>query len=112
MSTAIDPSALLQTATAAFMGQLGPAQSKIKNVGLAEMRKLAQTIAAIQAGILTGEITPDTGKAMLEAQKNTAASIVALVAELELAAVQAAINAAMAAIKDTVNTALNFPLIA
>lgn len=107
----IDTSDILRTATAAFMGQLGPAQDKIKNVGLGEMRKLAQTIAAIQAGVLTGEITPDTGKAMLEAQKATAASIVALTAELELAAVQAAINAAMAAIKDTVNQALGFGLI-
>lgn len=112
MTTAIDTSDILRTATAAFMGQLGPAQDKIKNVGLAEMRKLAQTISSIQAGILTGEITPATGAAMLEAQKNTAAAIIALTAELELAAVQAAINAAMAAVKDAVNSALNFPLIA
>lgn len=108
----IDPSAIARDASAAFFGALGPAQSSIKNVRLAEMRKLAQTIAAIQAGVLTGEITPDTGKAMLQTQAGTAASIVALGAELELVAVQNAINAALAAVKDSVNAALQFPLIA
>ena len=96
---------------AAMRGVFDDQWPKVKEYAEGEGRKLAETFVQIQAMRVTHEITESEASVLLEMQKNTARVIMLAVKGMGLVAVEMAINAALAAVKDIVNTALGFVLI-
>jgi hypothetical protein len=108
---AIDPEALLNqmvtAAAAAFKGKW----PDVKDYATSELNKIAQDIAFIEAQRLTGAMTEEQAKLQLHLQTN-ASKIVLLAAHgMTILAVEAAINAALSVVKDTVNKALGFVIL-
>ena len=76
-----------------------------------EFKKIGETILFIEKQRLMGKMSKEQAPIHLEMQKNASMAVLLAIEGLGLLAVEAAINAALQVIKDTVNTALNFPLI-
>lgn len=84
----------------------------LRDTAKAEFAKLLQTTVFIETNVLSGALSQDNAHAMLDAQKNTAKMILWTIEEITLTMVQDAINAALAKIKDFINDAVRFTLIA
>lgn len=77
-----------------------------------EFTKVAQTIVAIGEQLAAGQIDQQEAGLLLDMQRNASRNVLLTLRGLALLAVEAAINAALAVVKATVNTALGFALIA
>ncbi|MEO2279746.1 hypothetical protein [Pseudoalteromonas pernae] len=95
----------------AMQGVLSEKWPKIREYGEAEAHKLAQSLSKIQTLIIAGEIDEEEAMLHLAIQRNASQSVLLTLAGLSALAVEQALNAAFDAIKDTVNTALGFPLL-
>jgi hypothetical protein len=84
----------------------------IRDYAEAEFEKLARTFAQIGLLRLRNRITEGEASVLFEMQKNTARAVMLTLEGMSLLLVEGAINAALALVKDTVNTALGFSLIA
>ncbi|MFQ2511071.1 hypothetical protein ACK31D_04120 [Aeromonas caviae] len=84
---------------------------EIKAYGEAEGKKLAQTLIMIEALKVSGEINEEQAALHLEIQKNATRMVLLTFKGLGLLAVEAAINAALDVVKDSVNQAIGFSLI-
>lgn len=76
-----------------------------------ESIKMAQTLAHIADLKAGGKIDESQAKALLDMQKQAMQAVLLTVEGIGLVAAQAAINAALLAIKDTVNKVLGFGLL-
>jgi hypothetical protein len=83
----------------------------IKDFAEAEFEKLARTFAQIESLKLSGQISEAEASVLFEMQKNTARAVMLALEGMSLLLVEAAINAALAAVKDIINTALGFALL-
>lgn len=83
----------------------------IKDYAEAELEKLARTLVEIKKLKITNQIDEGEASILLEMQKNTARAVILALEGMSLLLVEAAINAALEAIKDLVNDALGFILI-
>jgi hypothetical protein len=108
----IDVSALGKSIAEAVLGVLQKQAPDIRDYAEAEGVKLAQTIAQIEARYAMGKITEEHARLLLEMQKNAARTVLLTIEGLGLLAVEAAINAGLDVIKQTVNKAVGFALIA
>ena len=108
---ALDVAALAQAMIGAARGKLKKHWPTIKEYAEAEARKTAETLAMIERLRLTGDISPKEAKLLLEMQRNSAKSVLLTVQGLGLLAAEAAINAAVGAVRTTVNSAVGFELI-
>ncbi len=95
----------------AFKGELSNRWPEVKDYAKAESKKLAENFIMIEKLKLSGEITEEQAKLHHEIQRNASRSVLLTVEGLGLIAVEQAINAAMAVLKDTVNGALKFSLL-
>ncbi len=95
----------------AAKGVFGKKWPGIKDYAEAEFEKLARTLAQIETLKLSGKISDAEASVLLEMQKNTARAVMLALEGMSLLLVEAAINAALAVIKDTINTALGFALL-
>ena len=95
----------------AFKAPLLAKWPEIRIYGETEMKKLAQTLVMIEQLKVSGEINAAQAKLHMQIQKNAARAVMLTIEGLGILAVEAAINAAMGAIKDTVNKAIGFVLI-
>lgn len=95
----------------AFKAPLIAKWPEIRIYGEAEMKKLAQTLVMIEQLKISGEITAEQARLHLQIQKNAVRAVMLTIEGLGLLALEAAINAALAVVKSTVNTALGFVLI-
>jgi hypothetical protein len=84
---------------------------QIKDFAGAEARKLATSLAQIMKLRATGQISEAECAVLLEMQKNTARSVLLALQGMGLLLVEQAINAALAAVRDVVNTAIGFPFL-
>ena len=75
-------------------------------------KKIAGDIAFIEAQRVAGAMTAEQAKLHLDVQKNAARTVLLTLEGIGLLAAEAAINAALGAVKKTVNAALGFALIA
>ena len=83
----------------------------VKDYAQSELNKIAQDIAFIEVQVLAGKMSPAQAKLQLHLQTN-ASKIVLLAAQgMTILAVEAAINAALSVVKDTVNKALGFVIL-
>ena len=108
---ALNVSSLAKTMTEAAKGKLQEHWPEVKEFATSEAKKTAETLRMIERLALTGEINVKQAKALLQMQKNSALAVLLTVEGLGLLTVEAAINAALSAVKDTVNTAVGFVLL-
>jgi hypothetical protein len=83
----------------------------IKDYAEAEFEKLARILAQIESLRLTNQISEAEASVLFEMQKNTARAVMLTLEGMSLLLVEGAINAALAAVKDSVNGALGFALL-
>lgn len=108
---ALNVSSLAKSMTEAAKGKLKDHWPEVKEFARAEARKTAETLSMIERLTLLGEMNLKQAKALLQMQKNSALAVLLTVEGLGLLTVEAAINAALGSVKDTVNTALGFALL-
>jgi hypothetical protein len=95
----------------AFKGQLTKKWPEVKDYAETEANNLAETLVNIEKLKLKGEITDEQAKLQLQIQKNASRTVFLAIKGLETIAVEQAINAALGVLKESINTALKFPLI-
>jgi hypothetical protein len=108
---ALNVSSLAKAMVEAAKGKLKEQWPEVKEFARAEAKKTAETLAMIERLTLAGQINLRQAKALLSMQKNSALAVLLTVEGLGLLTVESAINAALASVRDTVNTALGFVLI-
>ncbi|MBX9902355.1 MAG: hypothetical protein K2Y28_16385 [Burkholderiaceae bacterium] len=95
----------------AFKGALTEKWPDIKDYAEAEAKKMAQTLVMIETLKLSGKINNEQANLHVEIQKNATRIVLLTLEGLGVLAVEAAINAALGVVKDTVNSALGFALL-
>jgi hypothetical protein len=95
----------------AFVGSLKAAVPNIKDYAEGEAKKMAQSLAMIEKLVVAGTIDEEEAKLHLEIQKNASRTVLLTIEGLGALAVEAAINAALDVVKNTVNAALKFTLL-
>ncbi|UCC71430.1 MAG: hypothetical protein JSV86_13670 [Gemmatimonadota bacterium] len=84
---------------------------EIKDYAKAEFKKIAESMAMIARLRAAGKLTQKKARLHLEIQKNASRMVLLTVEGLGIIAVERAINAALGAVRDTVNTAVGFRLV-
>lgn len=83
----------------------------IKDYAEAEARKMAQTLVMIESLKISGKINEEQAALHLEIQRNATRMVLLTLEGLGILAVEAAINAALSVVKESVNTAVGFALL-
>ena len=107
----INVSQLTKQIRDAAKGELIDKWPEVKDYASTEAKKIAETIKMIAAMTATGRMSKKAAKIHLRIQKNAATTVLLTVEGLSLIAVENTVNAAIRAIKDTVNTGVGFKLI-
>ena len=87
----------------------GSIWQEMENYAIPELKKIAVQIEAIAEHI--GDYTPEGAKALLDMQAKAAIGVIVAMTTLTMLAVQDAINAILAAVRDFVNGAVHLPLL-
>lgn len=95
----------------AASASLGEDWSGIKDFAEPEFKRLAQSLVDIGELIAAKKVTKRQGQALLNIHKNTTQIVLLTAKGLGVVAVENAINAALRAVRNTVNTALGFKLL-
>lgn len=104
-------SSLVKDMLAAAKGEVAEKWPDVKIYAAAEARKLAQTLVMIQQLRVAGQITQKQAEILLDMQKQTSRVVLLTIEGLSLLAAEAAVNAAVKAIRDTVNDAVGWRLV-
>ncbi len=108
---AINTDALLKNMLAAASAAFRAKWPGVKDYVESELKKIAADIEFIGKQTLAGKMTEKQAKLHLQLQINASKTVLLAAKGMTLLAVESAINAALGAIKDTVNTALGFVLL-
>ena len=108
---AIDIDALAKTMFQAAWTVLKEKAPEVEGYAQGEFKKIAQTIATIEAARVRGQITPQQAALLLDMQKSATRSVLLCAAGIELLAAEAALNAALDAGRTAINSALGFTLV-
>ncbi len=95
----------------AAKASLGRDWSKARAFAEPELDRLARSLVSIGQLTVDGTITQEEAAALLDIHKNTTRMVILTVEGLGLLAVENAINAALASVKDTLNAALGVALL-
>ena len=109
---ALDLRALWNEMIAAAAKTLGVKWNDARAYAEPEMKKIATTIASIEASLLAGDINQQQATLLLDMQKNASRSVLLAVEVIGLVTAEKVINDALALVRDTVNSAVGFVLIA
>jgi len=82
-----------------------------KDYAQSEFKKIAESIVFIESQRALGKMTPERARLHLDIQKNASRTVLLALEGLGIVTAEAMINAALAVIKDTVNSALKFALL-
>ena len=93
----------------AGQGLAGDVWQQMKSFAVPELKKIAVQIVAI--GEHLEDYTQEGARALLDMQMKAAAGVIVAMTTLTLLAVQEALNAIIAAVKQLVNSTLGFALI-
>ncbi len=107
----IDVSELVPKMLNAAKSVLGEKWPDAKDYAETELKKIGEAILFIESQQLLGKMSNEKAKIHLDIQKNAANAILLALEGLGILAVEEAINDALDAIKDIVNSALGFELI-
>ena len=105
---ALDTQALTSTMASAFQGVLQGSWANIQTTVIPELQSMARAIVQIE----TGGFSPGAAKMLLDEQRESLEDALIATLDIEETLAQNAINAALQAIAQTVNAAVNFPLLA
>jgi hypothetical protein len=108
---AIEVDRLLKQMLQAAAGVLEEDWPDIKDHAETELRGIAEGIALIERLRLQGKISQKQAKLLIKMKRNTAQIVLLTIEGMGLIMVERALNAAMKAVKDTVNGALRFKLL-
>jgi hypothetical protein len=108
---ALDVTALASAMASAAQSSFKKKWPQVKEYAQAEARKTAETLAMIERLTLAGDISPEEARIHLRMQKNSSMAVMLAIQGLGILAVEDAINAALGAVRKTVNTALGFALL-
>jgi len=108
---ALSGSQLGKDIVAAFKGVFTKKWPDIKEYGEAEAKKMAQALIMIEALVASGKINEEQAALHLEIQKNASRAVLLTIEGLGVLAAEAALSAALNAVKESVNTALGFVLL-
>lgn len=108
---ALSASGLAKQMLAAAKDEVAEKWPDVKLYADAEARKLAQTLVMIEKLKVSGKITKKQADILLDMQKQTSRVVLLTIEGLSLLAAEAAINAAIKSIRDTVNDAIGWKLI-
>jgi hypothetical protein len=108
---AIDVQALANTMFQAAWKVLKERAPEVETYAEGEFKKIAQTIATIEAARLRGQITPAQASLLFDMQKSATRSVLLCSAGMELLTAEAAVNAAIAATRPLINGAIGFALV-
>lgn len=108
---ALDISRLGADMLGAMRGVLERGWPEIEDYADAESRKLAQALAMIERLAERGRISEAQARLHLAMQKNAAMMVLLTMEGMGALMVERAIDAALATVRDTVNTALRFTLL-
>jgi len=95
----------------AAKGVLSEKWPEIQDYAETETKKLAESLVMIEKLKLAGRINEEQAKLHFDIQKNAARTVLLTVEGLGILAVEQALNAASAVVKDAVNTAVGFHLL-
>lgn len=107
----INLSELLTNMLNAAKGSLEDKWPEAKGYAESEFKKIGESILFIQKEAAAGRMSQEKAKLHMDIQKNSTKMVLLTLDGLGILAVEAAINAALAVIKDTVNPALRFALL-
>ncbi|MBK8164552.1 MAG: hypothetical protein IPK64_01165 [bacterium] len=102
---------ILKPMMAAAKASLAQDWGKAEDYAKPEMKRLAESLAAIAKLVATKKVNQRQAKALLRIHGNTTQSVLLTIDGLGVIAVEDAINAALGAARDTVNTAVGFKLV-
>jgi len=108
---ALNVKSLAAAMLGAAQGKLQEHWPEVREYAETETRKTADTLASIERLLLAGQINSKQAKALLRMQRNSAQSVLLTIEGLGLLTVESAINAALGAVRDTVNGAVGFALL-
>lgn len=103
--------ALASSILGAMKGVFDDKWPDIKDYAEGESKKLAHTLVQITTLRLSGQISEGEGSILLEMQKNAIRAVLLALQGMGLILVEMAINAALNAVRDVVNTAIGFALL-
>ncbi len=95
----------------AFKGELSDKWPEVKDYAETEAKKFAENFVMIERLKLTSEITEEQAKLHHGIQRNASRTVLLAIEGLGILAVEQAINAAMAVLRETGNGALDFALL-
>jgi hypothetical protein len=95
----------------AVKASLGKDYSKAKDFARPEVQRLARSVVEIAKLVAAGKVTKQQAKSLVAIHKNTTRVVFLTIEGLGIIAVENALNAAIGAIRDTVNGAVKFALI-
>ena len=107
----IDLSKLLSDMLNAAKGSLGNKWPIAKDYAESEFKKMGEQIISIEKMKLTGDISDEEAKILFSMQASASKAVLLTIEGMGLLAVEAAINAVLKVIKDTVNTAIGVAII-
>lgn len=108
---ALKASNLVKQMLVAAKGELEDKWPDVKIYAETEAKKLAQTVVMIEKLKLSGKVSKKQADILLDMQKQTSRVVLLTVEGLSLLSAEAAINAAMKSIRETVNGAIGWTLI-
>ena len=108
---ALRASSLVKEMLAAAKGEVSERWPDVKIYAESEAKKLAQTLVMIEKLKVTGQITKKQAEILLDMQRQTSRVVLLTIEGLSLLAAEAAVNAAMKSIRDTVNDAIGWKLV-
>jgi len=107
----LDVSKMAQDMLNAAKISLAKVWSEAEGYAKMEFTKIAHNIAAIEQMQIDKTITKEKAQLQFDMQKNASRAVLLTIEGLGIIAVEQAINAALGAVKDTVNNALGWTLI-
>ena len=109
---AINISDIGQKMGAAFLGALQGYATDVESYAKSEGQKFATSLATIAELSALGKISKDESSLQLDLQRQASRAVFLAIEGIGILAAESAINAALAVVKDAVNTEIGFPLIA
>ena len=108
---ALDFDQLFNAMFQAAAGMLKDSVPDIESFAKTEFQKLAHTLVSIGEQLAGGVINQEQAELLLDMQKNATRAVFTTVEGLGILAAEAAINAALDAVKGIVNSAVKFTLL-
>lgn len=96
---------LISPMLAAAKGSLKKDWPKVKHYAEPEFKKLAQSLIDITKLLTTGELNGRQAKALFQIHRNTTQMVLLCIEGMGIIAVENAINSAIKAVRDIINTA-------